>query len=165
MFCKNCGAELKEGSQFCGNCGAQTGVVVNNNKVKDRKINKKIIGVIIGIVVIIAAVIGIVAGTGSNNSIIGTWVSEDGEEVLIFEENGSCSVPFTYNSSWWESCDRYSIADDGTLVLSSSQGNISAERYTLTDSRAEVTENSGYYYLSADTLIFHDGSNIYTYNR
>lgn len=134
-----------------------------NKQVKDTKMKKSIYITIISALLICSILL--LTGCSSDNSIIGTWVNENGEEVLIFEENGSCSVPFTYNNSWWESCDRYSVADDGTLVLSSSQGNISAERYTLTDGEEEVVENSGYYYLSEDTLIFHRSSKVYTYNR
>lgn len=98
------------------------------------------------------------------NSIVGTWNSDDGEEVLIFEKDGTCSVPFTYDGGWWESCDRYIIEDDGRLVLSSSKGNIDSEHYMRQDSKEAVEENGGYY-LSGDTLILCDFRTVRTYTR
>ena len=101
---------------------------------------------------------------GKNSSIVGTWNSADGDEVLIFESDGSCSVPFTYDRGWWESCDRYSIGADGTLVLSSSKGNIDSERFTKQTSVQEVEENGGYY-LSGDTLVLLDFRTLRFYTR
>lgn len=101
---------------------------------------------------------------GKNYSIVGTWNSADGDEVLIFESDGSCSVPFTYDGGWWESCDRYSIGADGTLVLSSSKGNIDSERFTKQTSVQEVEENGGYY-LSGDTLVLLDFRTLRSYTR
>ncbi len=92
--------------------------------------------------------------------IVGTWTSEDGTEVLMFNSDGSCSVPFTYDGGWLEGCDRYTITD-GTLVLSSSRGNIRARTYEKCDSISNVTTEEYHYsskdvietyYLSGDTL-------------
>lgn len=102
-------------------------------------------------------------GSGGN-SIVGTWNSESGDEVLIFEKDGTCSVPFTYDGGWWESCDRYTIDSDGTLTLSSSKGNIDSERYTKRDS-AEAVEQDGGYYLSGDTLVLLDFRTVRSYTR
>ena len=101
---------------------------------------------------------------GSENSIVGTWSSDDGEEVLIFEKDGTCSVPFTYDGGWLESCDHYTIGDDGMLVLSSSKGNIDSERYTKQDSPEAVEENGGYY-LSGDTLVLLDFRTVRSYTK
>lgn len=80
-------------------------------------------------------ILSLVACGKSRTSIVGTWSSDDGEEVLIFNKDGTCSVPFTYDGGWWESCDRYSVDDDdGTLVLSSSKGNIDSKRFRKQDS-------------------------------
>lgn len=111
-----------------------------------------------------AMILSLAACGESSNSIVGTWNSEDGEEVLIFYEDGTCSVPFTYNGSWLESCDRYVIDDEGRLVLSSSKGNIGSERYTKQDSKEAVEEDGGYY-LSGDTLVFLDSRTIRSYTR
>lgn len=111
-----------------------------------------------------AMILSLAACGESSNSIVGTWNSEDGEEVLIFYEDGTCSVPFTYNGSWLESCDRYVIDDEGRLVLSSSKGNIGSERYTKQDSKEAVEEDGGYY-LSGDTLVFLDFRTIRSYTR
>lgn len=100
----------------------------------------------------------------SSNSIVGTWNSDNGEEVLIFDKDGTCSVPFTYDGGWLESCDRYVIDDDGMLVLSSSKGNIDSERYMKQDSKEAVEENGGYY-LSDDTLILLDFRTLRSYTR
>lgn len=111
-----------------------------------------------------AMVLSLAACGGNHNSIVGTWNSDDGEEVLIFEKDGTCSVPFTYDGGWWESCDRYVIDDDGMLVLSSSKGNIDSESYTKRDSREAVEEDGGYY-LSGDTLVLLDFRTIRSYTR
>ena len=111
-----------------------------------------------------AMILSLTACGGSGNSIVGTWSSDDGEEVLIFEEDGTCSVPFTYNGAWWESCDRYIIDDEGRLVLSSSKGNIDSESYTKQDSEEAVLEYGGYY-LSGDTLVILDSRTIRSYTK
>src|SRR5699024_10333918 len=59
---------------------------------------------------------------GKDNQIIGSWVAEDSNDILQFNDDGSCSAPFTYNAGWIESADSYIIKDDGTLVFSSSGG-------------------------------------------
>ncbi|MDD5953331.1 MAG: hypothetical protein PUC32_06780 [Oscillospiraceae bacterium] len=97
-------------------------------------------------------------------ALAGTWSSTDGSEVLVFENDGTCSVPFTYDAGWLESCDRYSIESDGTLVLSSSKGNIDAERYKKQDSE-EAVQNDGGYYLSGNTLVLRDFRTVRTYTR
>ncbi len=79
-------------------------------------------------------ILSLIGCGGNDNSAVGAWNSDDGEEVLIFEEDGTCSVPFSYDGAWWKSCDRY-VIDDGILVLSSSKGNIDSERYTKQDSK------------------------------
>lgn len=112
----------------------------------------------------LAMILSLTGCRGSGNSIVGTWNSDDGEEVLIFEKDGTCSVPFTYDGGWLESCDRYVIYDDGMLVLSSSKGNIDSERYTKQDSKEAVEENGGYY-LSGDTLVLLDFRTIRSYSR
>lgn len=99
-------------------------------------------------------------GCGSTaSSLVGTWSSENGE-ILVFEDDSTCSIPFTYSNAWWESCDRYTIKDDDTLVLSSSQGNISSRKYSKTDNKAEAEENSSCYYLSSSELVINE--TVYT---
>lgn len=100
----------------------------------------------------------------SGNAIVGTWHSDDGEEVLIFNKDSTCSVPFTYDGGWLESCDRYTIDDEGILVLSSSQGNIHSQKYEKQNSKEAVEENGGYY-LSGDTLVLRDSWTIRSYTR
>lgn len=123
---------------------------------------KKLYRILIAMVML--GVMCLTACGNSKDSIVGTWNSEDGEEILIFERDGTCSVPFTYDGGWLESCDRYSIDDDGTLILSSSKGNIDSERYTKKSSAEEVEENGGYY-LSDDTLILLDFRTMHSYTR
>lgn len=95
-----------------------------------------------------------IAGCGSKAaSIVGTWSDENGSEILIFDEDGTCSVPFTYDGAWWESCDNYVVKDDGSLVLSSSKGNIRSRKYEKTGSRDDALAHSSLYYLSADELV------------
>ena len=38
-FCKNCGGELKEGSNFCAFCGANNEDVLNNNQMQQDGVN------------------------------------------------------------------------------------------------------------------------------
>ena len=93
-------------------------------------------------------------------TIIGTWSNEDGDEILQFDEDGSCSLPFTYSKAWLESCDRYVVKDDGSLVVSSSQGNIRSKTWEKTDDRDEAMDGGMLYYLNGDELILnHD---VYT---
>lgn len=113
---------------------------------------------------VLIIIISLTACGGSGSSIVGTWNSEDGKEVLVFDKDGTCSVPFTYDASWLESCDNYSIDDKDTLVLSSSKGNIDPERYTKQDSKDAVEKNGGYY-LSGDTLILLDYRTLRSYTR
>lgn len=95
-------------------------------------------------------------------SIVGTWANDDGDEILQFDENGDCSVPFTYNGAWLESCDRYTIQEDKTLVLSSSQGNISSQHWKKTSSKEEAEEaDDRLYFLNGDELVI----NNETYTR
>lgn len=109
-------------------------------------------------------ILSLVACGKSRTSIVGTQSSDDGEEVLIFNKDGTCSVPFTYDGGWWESCDRYSVDDDGTLVLSSSKGNIDSKRFRKQDSAEDVEENGGYY-LSGNKLIILDFRTLRSYTR
>lgn len=93
---------------------------------------------------------GILAACGSKDSIVGTWVS-DGGDIVIFEEDGTCTAPFTYNASWWESATNYAITDD-VLYLSSKEGHAN-EDYEKADSEEEALEKSNTYYVDGDTLI------------
>ena len=94
------------------------------------------------------------AACGSAASTLeGTWANERGSEVLIFESDGTCSVSFTYDGAWLESCDRYIIQDDGTLVLSCSKGNIRSKSFEHTDNRDEALDSTAYYYLNGDELV------------
>lgn len=92
-------------------------------------------------------------------SIIGTWVSED-NDIVVFDEDGSCSAPFTYNSSWWESADRYVIKADETLILSSEDGHAGGS-YKKAETEEEALENRHRYYVSKKILII-DGD---TYSK
>ena len=109
-------------------------------------------------------ILSLVACGKSRTSIVGTWSSDDGEEVLIFNKDGTCSVPFTYDGGWWESCARYSVDDDVTVVLSSSMGNFDIKRFRIQDSADDVEENGGYY-LSGNKLIILDFRTLRSYTR
>lgn len=83
--------------------------------------------------------------------LIGTWVSDD-DEIVEFMDDGSCTAPFTYNASWWESAERYTLKDDGTLVLSSKEGHAD-DSFDLAESEEEALDDSGAYFVSEDKLI------------
>ncbi|CVI73954.1 hypothetical protein BN3660_03529 [Eubacteriaceae bacterium CHKCI004] len=83
--------------------------------------------------------------------LIGTWVSDD-DEIVEFQDDGSCTAPFTYNASWWESAERYTVKNDGTLVLSSREGHAD-DSFDSVESEEEALDDSSTYYVSEDTLI------------
>ena len=86
-----------------------------------------------------------------SNLLVGTWLS-DYNEIVVFEKDGSCSAPFTYNSSWWESADRYTVKDDGTLVFSSETGHADGS-YERAETEEEALADKYTYFVSKDTLI------------
>ena len=88
---------------------------------------------------------------GPEDLLIGTWLSEY-DEMVVFEEDGRCSAPFTYNPSWWESAERYTVKEDGTLVLSSETGHADGS-YEKVDTEDEALEDDDTYFVSEDTLI------------
>lgn len=96
----------------------------------------------------------LLAGCGSKKPadlLMGTWLSEY-NDMVVFEEDGTCSAPFTYNASWWESADRYTVKEDGTLVMSSETGHADGT-YEKADTEEEALENKYSYFVSDDTLI------------
>ncbi len=86
--------------------------------------------------------------------LIGTWLSES-DEMVVFEEDGSCSAPFTYNASWMESAERYTVKEDGTLVLSSKTGHAD-DSYEKVDTEDEALDDYSTYFVSEDTLILEE---------
>lgn len=91
------------------------------------------------------------SGDEPSDLLIGTWLS-DSDEMVVFEEDGSCSAPFTYNPSWWESAERYTVKEDGTLVLSSETGHADGS-YEKADTADEALDDDYTYFVSEDTLI------------
>lgn len=83
--------------------------------------------------------------------LVGTWLSEY-DDMVVFEDDGTCVAPFTYNASWWESAERYTVKEDGTLVLSSKTGHAD-DTYEKVDTEDEALEDEDTYFVSADTLI------------
>lgn len=90
--------------------------------------------------------------TGGDSRIVGTWVSEDHDDMVVFNADGSCSAPFTFNASWIESADHYLVEEDGTLIFSSNKGHANAS-YKKTESKDEALEEHNMYYISRETLI------------
>ena len=91
---------------------------------------------------------------GSNkpeNMLIGNWLSNY-NDIAIFEEDGRCTAPFTYNASWGESADHYIFKEDGTLVFSSSEGDAGGT-YDKADTAEEARYNRSKYYLEKDLFI------------
>lgn len=73
--------------------------------------------------------------------------------MVVFEEDGTCSAPFTYNASWMESADRYVVKEDGTLVLSSETG-VTGGSFEKLDTEEEALKEGHYtYYISKDILV------------
>ena len=160
MYCAGCGAQNNDGARFCRACGRP----INSTTPKQASghtISLSPVRIILPILAIAAAlavgVIGVkfVSSIFSSPAITGSWANTSGSEVLMFNEDGSCSVPFTYDGAWLEDCDRYVIQDDGTLVLSSSRGNIRSRKYTLVKDKDLAYEKSNTYYLSKKLLIIY----------
>lgn len=99
---------------------------------------------------------------GSGNALVGEWISdaEYDPEVLKFNKDGSCSVPFTYDNNSWESADSYTIDKDGTLIFSSKEDN---DSYKKVESEEEALDDKDTYYISGDTLIIEKDK--YTKNK
>lgn len=102
----------------------------------------------------------LLSACGGEKAIVGTWVMEGDDDMLVFEKDGTCSAPFTYNSSWWESADHYAITEDGTLVFSS-EGGHADDSFEKAEDEEEALDKSNTYYLSDNILII-DGE---TYSR
>lgn len=83
--------------------------------------------------------------------LVGTWLSEY-DDMVVFEDDGTCVAPFTYNASWWESAERYTVKEDGTLVLSSETGHADGS-YEKVDTEDEALDDDYTYFVSEDTLI------------
>lgn len=83
--------------------------------------------------------------------LVGIWVSED-DEIVDFQEDGSCTAPFTYVGAWLESAERYTVKEDGKLVMSSKEGHAD-DSFKLAESEEEALDNRNMYFVSKDTLI------------
>jgi len=90
-------------------------------------------------------------GNKPQNLLIGRWVSDE-NEIVEFREDGTCTAPFTYDAAWLESAERYTVKEDGTLVLSSTGGNVDAS-FRREESEDDVLEYSASYFVSKDTFV------------
>lgn len=90
-------------------------------------------------------------GKDPGELLVGTWLSEY-DDMVVFEDDGTCVAPFTYNASWWESAERYTVKEDDTLVLSSESGHADGT-YENADTEDEALEDEDTYFVSDDTLI------------
>lgn len=88
---------------------------------------------------------------GPDDLLVRTWLSEH-DDMVVFEDDGTCVAPFTYNASWWESAEYYTVKEDGTLVLSSESGHADGT-YENVDTEDEALEDEDTYFVSDDTLI------------
>ena len=91
------------------------------------------------------------SGSESSDLLVGTWVSNN-DDMVVFEEDGTCSAPFTYNASWIESADHYALTEDGTLVFSSEGGHAN-DSYEKADDEEQARDKGNTYYVSGNTLI------------
>lgn len=167
-FCGNCGAKLDDNAKVCGHCGtpvAGAPTNITDTRVRGPVVKKeqnnifKRVALLVIVIIAIVLVVKLVSGVAGSNSIVGQWRSET-NETLVFNKDGSCDAPFTYNPGWIEAADHYVMADDGTLSMFGSRGD-----FTLTfekmGSEEELEEYEGVgYYLSGNTLII--GGETYT---
>lgn len=135
-YCKNCGAEIKQGDVFCAGCGcavtaeqtqdsqqyfadnqaaAQPVYVTGAGTAAKKKISNKMIGIIISTAVVLIAIIGIIVAVCVNNSdvsdLLGTWKDpSDGDVVAAFNDNGTM---------YWDGyIMRYEITGSGEITTS-----------------------------------------------
>lgn len=135
-YCKNCGAEIKQGDVFCAGCGcavtaeqtqdsqqyfadntaaAQPVYVTAAGTAAKKKISNKMIGIIISTAVVLIAIIGIIVAVCVNNSdvskLLGTWKDpSDGDVVAAFNDNGTM---------YWDGyIMRYEITGSGEITTS-----------------------------------------------
>lgn len=94
-------------------------------------------------------------GKTPKNLLVGRWVSDE-NEIVEFQDDGSCTAPFTYDGAWWESAEHYTVKDDGTLVLSSTEGHVD-DSFRLVESEDDAFDYTTNYFVSKDTLII-DGT-------
>lgn len=111
-----------------------------------KKINFKI-----GLFILAFLCVFFLTACGESNPLVGTWLSDSGD-MVVFEEDGTCSAPFTYNASWIESADHYTITEEETLVFSSEGGHAN-HSYDKADSEEYALEKSNTYYVSGNKLI------------
>lgn len=84
----------------------------------------------------------------AENSIAGTWVDEDGDEMSFYEDGTCMNTPVRSHSNEAES---YKIQEDGRLIFKLEYGNSSS--YDLAESQEEALEDDDLYFLDGDTLI------------
>lgn len=87
----------------------------------------------------------------AKNPLIGRWVSEN-NDIVEFNEDGTCTAPFTYSAAWIDEADKYVIKDDGTLVFSSPEGHANDD-FKKVETKEEALDDKNTYFISEDTLI------------
>ncbi len=121
MYCKYCGAELKNDAQFCTKCGKSFSDIDKKKSSdiiakKDNKSNTlSIIIAIIFIPLTIFIIWGISTGAfkSTESKLIGTWVPIDenkDDEVIVFYDNGNCG------GKGLDDYDKYTLIDDDTII-------------------------------------------------
>lgn len=165
MFCEKCGEKLEDNVKFCSKCGnpingnvvgTQTDSKTEKYKeiVNGSKKNKTVgmIAVAIIVLVVIAGAFRLVGGSDkSSDLLVGTWVSED-EEMVVFEDDGSCIAPFTYVGAWWESAEHYTVEKNGNLVMTSKEGHAD-DSFKQAGSEKEALAHKNMYFVSKDILV------------
>ena len=92
-------------------------------------------------------------GCSSDKSIVGTWEPQNSSKGnMKFYDDGTCiNVPVTVSP--YSVYTTYKMQDDGILIFTSPDH--STKTKEPTDDERIAMEDSEYYYLSGDKLIFH----------
>lgn len=165
MFCGKCGEKLEDNVKFCPKCGSPisgnvAGTQTDSKTEKYKEIvngskKNKTVGMIAVAIIALAVIAGafrLVGGSDkSSNLLIGTWVSEE-EEMVVFEDDGSCIAPFTYVGAWWESAEHYTVEKNGNLVMTSKEGHAD-DSFKQAGSEEEALDHKNMYFVSKDILI------------
>ena len=158
-FCRKCGAQIPEGSNFCPNCGwSPKGVVARSTPVQQVVVKN---GVSVLLVIVVAGILLVVGGLGFlfiqkghyaqicfyTHSIhitetVSVEIYVDGEYVTTWKE----LKPGEYlrSSSWYMyNFPVYHSKKTVTIVAQSTGGLLG----NITDSETIVVENGGQYYV------------------
>ena len=86
-------------------------------------------------------------GCSSQNSLVGTWQSDESDYTRVFYEDGTC----VFGDG--DEIIKYKQQEDGTLMFM--WGLLNERIIKRADDKEQALENDEYYYLSGNTLVLY----------